>query len=380
MMNKHTNIYNLTMALALIIFLFGMPVSYILVPDREFSESENRVLGKIPTFSFEEVSSGKFTSDFEKYVSDQIPLRDLWINIKSSTERVIGKKDNNGIYLGSDGYLLQKFSKPDLGIINANVAAINSFAAANPDIKKYFMLVPNSVKVLEDKLPKYAAPENQLEYIDGIKKSINSDIDFIDVYDTLSSKKDEYIYYKTDHHWTTLGAFYAYKKLGSEMGFTANNQNFYDVKKVTDSFYGTLYSKGGFRNIAPDSIELYSPKKNEEIKLWYYDNEKADDSVYKLDNLNKKDKYTVFLDGNHSLIKINTNSSGNKKLVIIKDSYANSLVPFLTDHYSEIYMVDLRFYYDNINEFIKNNGIDDALILYNANTFFEDKSISKISW
>jgi hypothetical protein len=140
-MNKHKNIYNITMTLMLLIFLFGMPVSYILVPDREFSESENRVLNKKPHFSLEEVSSGRFTTNFEKYVSDQVILRDLWINIKSGTERFIGKKENNGVYLGRDGYLLQMFSKPDLEIINKNVDAVNSFAAANPSIKKYNCIV-----------------------------------------------------------------------------------------------------------------------------------------------------------------------------------------------------------------------------------------------
>lgn len=379
-MNKYTNIYKLTMAFMLMAFLFGMPVSYILMPDREFSESENRVLAKKPKFSFEEVSSGRFTSNFEKYVSDQIALRDLWINIKSSAEKLIGKKDNNGVYLGSDGYLLQMFSKPNMSIIDGNIAEINTFAEENPDIKTYFMLVPNSVKVLESKLPEYASPENQLDYIENIGKAINKNIDFIDSYDVLASKKDEYIYYKTDHHWTTLGAYYAYEKLGSEMGFAPHGQDYYDIKKVTDSFYGTLYSKSGFRNVDSDSIELYTPKENEDVKLRYYDNNKSEDSIYKMDNLNKKDKYTVFLDGNHSLIKISTSSKSGKKLVIIKDSYANSLVPFLTAHYSEIYMIDLRFYYEDISEFMKTNKIDDTLILYNANTFFEDESIQKISW
>lgn len=379
-MNKHKNIYNLTMVLMLIIFLFGMPVSYMLTPDREFSESENRVLSKKPEFTFEEVSSGRFTSNFEKYVSDQIPIRDLWINIKSGAEKLIGKKDNNGVYLGTDGYLLQMFSKPNLNIINKNVEGINSFAEANPDTNKFFMLVPNSVKVLEDKLPRFASPQDQLKYIEGVKESLNRDVNFIDIYDTLVSKKNEYIYYKTDHHWTTLGAYYGYERLGSAMGFIPNSEDFYNIKRVTEDFYGTLYSKGGFRNIEPDSIELYTPKKNEEVELWYYDNEAKADSLYKMENLSKKDKYTVFQDGNHSIIKISTNNSSGKKLVIIKDSYANSLVPFLIDHYSQIYMVDLRYYYDDINEFIKENAIDDALLIYNANTFFEDESISKISW
>lgn len=379
-MDKRTKVFNITIAIMFIIFLFGMPVAYILIPDREFSESENRVLSKRPEFSLQEVSSGRFTSNFEKYVSDQVPLRDLWINIKSGTEKLLGKKNNNGIYLGADGYLLQMFSKPDMEVINKNVDAINSFGEANPNVNKYFMLVPNSVKVLQDKLPAFASPEDQLKYIDKVRKSLKNDINFVDVYNTLASKKNEYIYYKTDHHWTTLGAYYAYERLGHAMGFTPNSRDFYNVKEVTKDFYGTLYSKGGFRNITPDSIELFTPKKDEKIKLWYYDNKKSSDSLYKMENLNKKDKYTVFQDGNHSLIKINTSSTRGKKLVIIKDSYANSLVPFLTDHYSEIYMMDLRFYYDDINKLIKDNGIDDVLILYNANTFFEDKTISKISW
>lgn len=379
-MSKEKNIFNIIMVFMLIIFLFGMPLSYILIPDREFSESENRVLTQKPKLSYDEISSGRFTANFEKYVSDQIPIRDIWISIKSTTERLIGKKDNNGVYLGADGYLLQKFLKPNQNIINKNVEGINSFAEANPKVNKYFMLVPNSVKVLEDKLPAFASPEDQLKYIEEVKKSLNSDINFLDAYDTLASKKNEYIYYKTDHHWTSLGAFYAYESLGSKMGFTPNNREFYDVKRVTNSFYGTLYSKSGYRNIEPDSIELYTPKKKEDIKLRYYDNEKSEDSLYKMDNLNKKDKYTIFQDGNHSLIKISTNSSSKRKLVIVKDSYANTMVQFLTDHYSEIYMVDLRFYYDDINKLIKDNKIDDVLLLYNANTFFEDDSIAKISW
>lgn len=380
MMNKNKSIFNLTMAVMLIIFLLGMPVAYILLPDREFSESENRVLSEKPELSFEEVSSGRFTAGFEKYVSDQIPIRDLWINIKSGAEKLLGRKDNNGVYLGEDGYLLQMFSKPNQNIINKNVEGINSFAEANPGINKYFMLVPNSVRVLKDKLPRFAEPEDQLKYIEGVKNTLSSEVNFIDVYDTLASKKNEYIYYKTDHHWTTLGAYYGYERLGSEMGFKTNIRDFYEVERVTEEFYGTLYSKGGFRNIEPDSIELYTPKMDEDIRVWYYDTEVEEDSLYNMENLNKKDKYTVFQDGNHSLIRINTNSSSGKKLLIIKDSYANSLVPFLTDHYSEIYMVDMRFYYDDINEFIKSNGIDDALLLYNANTFFEDESIAKISW
>ncbi|MEY8304404.1 DHHW family protein [Anaerosalibacter bizertensis] len=188
------------------------------------------------------------------------------------------------------------------------------------------------------------------------------------------------IYYKTDHHWTSKGAFYAYKRLGESMGFYPHGNDYFDIKEVTDSFYGSLYSKGRFRNIKGDSIELYIPKKSENCTVEYYDEKKISNSLYNMESLKEKDKYTVFLNGNHSLLKINTDISNSKKLLIIKDSYANSLVPFLTGHYNEIYMIDLRYFNEDLSKFIKENNIDDTLILYNVKTFFEDNSIEKISW
>lgn len=379
-MKKHTKIFNIIMSILIIIFIIGMPVFYFLMPDRDFSDSENRVLAKIPKLSLKEVSSGSFTSNFEKYISDQVPLRDLWINLKSSNEKLLGKKDNNGVYLGADGYLLQKISKPDGSVIKKNIDAINSFAKVNPKVKKYFMLIPNSVKVLENKLPKYASPVNQLDYINKVKATLDNGIKFVDTYEILKANSDKYIYYKTDHHWTSLGAFYGYTKLAETIGFKAEKIENYKIDKITDEFYGTLYSKGGFRNIEPDSIELFTPPNNPKLKVEYLDNKVEDDSIYKMVNLEKKDKYTVFLDGNHSLVKITSQNTNGKKIIIIKDSYANSLVPFLTPQYSEIYMIDLRYYYEDINKFIEENNINEALLVYNANTFFEENSISKLAW
>jgi Lysophospholipase L1 and related esterases len=212
-----------------------------------------------------------------------------------------------------------------------------------------------------------------------VRNSIDKSIEFVDIYDVLNSKKNEYIFYKTDHHWTTKTAFRAYEKLGADMGFIPHEENYFNIKKVTDSFYGSLYSKGGFRNINPDSIELYIPKKNEVNKVEYVDEHKFSDSIYNMEDLNKKDKYAVFFDGNHGLIKISTNVSNGKKLLVVKDSYANCLIPFLTGHYSEIYVVDPRYYSDDLKELIKINSIKNMLILYNVNTFFEEESIENIS-
>ena len=187
---------------------------------------------------------------------------------------------------------------------------------------------------------------------------------FIDVYNELASKKEEYIYYKTDHHWTTDGAYYAYEKFCEEAGILKKKKSEYDIETISKDFYGTSYSKAGFKDITPDTIKIYIPKDKENYKIEYSDSKIEDNTLYSMDNLNKKDKYAVFFGGNHPLVKITTGIKNNKKLLVIKDSYANSFVPFLTSIYNEIYMVDLRYYDDSVTKLAKLNGIDNILFLY----------------
>lgn len=352
----------------------------IIVPQRKFSESENRVLQQKPKFSLSKLLKGKYTSDYEKYVADQFPFRDFWIGVKSTSEKLIGKKDNNGVYLGKDDYLFQMFNKPSEESLKSRIESINTFSSKNKEINKYFMLIPNSIKVLEDKLPNFASPEDQKVYIDKVKNLLPSDIKFVDVYSSLKNKSDEYIYYRTDHHWTTKGAYYAYRTLGEAMNLSPKNEENFNITKATDSFYGSMYSKSGFRNLKPDDIYLYLPKEKENLKVFYSDKNETFNFLYTMDNISKKDKYTVFFDGNHPLVKISTGIDNRKKLLILKDSYANSFVPFLTEHFSEIYMIDLRFYNEDLSTLIQDNNIDNVLILYNVNTFFEDNSINNIKF
>ncbi|MBD8046918.1 hypothetical protein H9637_07665 [Clostridium sp. N37] len=378
-MNRYDKVYKYIMSALLLLFIGGIVILNVLTSDKIFSDSENRNLEQLPKFSFKNLMKGKFTTNYEKYVSDQFALRDFWIGVKSDSDRIIGKKENNDVYLGKDGFLIQKFNKPEDKDLKDKVEIINSFDNLTPNVNKYFMLVPTATKILEDKLPNYAADSDELTYIDKVKKSINNNINFVDLYDALSSKKDEYIFYKTDHHWTTKGAYYAYTELSKKMGVEPKSEEDFNMKKVTDEFYGSLYSKGGFRHINPDSINLYLPKDDEEYKVEYLGENKIRDSLYDMNNINKKDKYTVFFNGNYPFIKITTNKGEGRKLLVIKDSYANSFIPFLTSHFSEIYMVDLRYYSEGLSRLIEENQINDMLILYNANTFFEDISIKNLS-
>lgn len=378
-MNRHDNIYKHMMAILLLLFISIIAILNLIAPAKVFSESENRNLEQMPEFSLDSLLSGKFTSNSEKYVSDQFAFRDVWIGVKSDTDRAMGKKESNGVYLGKDGYLIQQFTPPANGDLEARIEAIHAFDDATPALHKYVMLVPTAVTVLKEKLPAYAPDGDELAYLDEVRQALPGDIGFVDVYPALYDGREQALYYRTDHHWTTAGAYYAYRELCKQMGIAPKGEEDFNVRQVTDDFYGSLYSKSGFRHIQPDRIELYLPKDEGKIAVEYADEGRTSDSLYEMANLDKKDKYTVFLNGNHGLVKIKTNRSDGKKLLVVKDSYANSLIPFLTEHFGEIYVVDLRYYEENLAALVQEHEIRDMLLLYNINTFFEDPSIMNLS-
>ncbi|GIO34538.1 MULTISPECIES: DHHW family protein [Paenibacillus] len=374
-MNGYDKLNKTLPALLLLFFVSLIAIFNIASPDRAFSESENRMLVQLPRFSLKALLSGTFTSDFEKYVSDQFAFRDLWIGAKTDTDRLLGKKESNGVYLGKDGYLIQKFVPPAEGDLEAKMEAVHAFDDATPGLRKYAMIVPTAAAVLQDKLPKYAETGVEEAYLGQIRQKLPSDIRFVDVFPALYAERDQPIFYKTDHHWTTQGAHAAYLELCKQMGLKPQNEEGFRIRQVTGGFYGSLYSKSGFRHLRPDGIQLYLPKEQEKYTVTYVGEGQTSDSLYAMDQLQKKDKYAVFLNGNHALIRIQSARPNGKKLLVVKDSYANSFIPFLLGHFGEIDVADLRYYEDDLAAFVKEQGIQDMLLLYNVNTFFEDPSI-----
>ena len=239
------------------------------------------------------------------------------------------------------------------------------------------MLTPTATKLLEEKLPKYAPNDDELEYINKIFSGLNDNIITINPYDALNQNKNEYIFYKTDHHWTSKGAYIAYTVMCESLGLTPSSIDEFDIINVTNSFYGSLSSKVGVKGKTVDSIDVYVPKESD-IVVNYVTEQKKSTSLFDSTFLDKKDKYEVFTGGNHPLINIKTLGDPTKKLLVIKDSYANCFLPFLTSHYGEINVVDLRYYYDDLDKLIENREITDVLFLYNANTFNTDDSILNI--
>ena len=350
----------------------------LIIPDRTFSEEENRMLQKKPSFSLGKLISGEFTSEYENYIGDQFPFREFWVSTKSACELILQKKDNNNVYFGKESYLLQKPSNPDTGLFDKNILAINQFAQAVSPIPVYFLLAPNSVHVLTDKLPPFATAIDASMIMEKTNNRVSPIVRLIDVCKPLTEHKQEYIYYKTDHHWTTTGAYYAYKEAGKAMGFATLDTNDFTIEQVSDNFYGTLYSKSGQHFVSPDSIHLFKPKTEVKYKVEYVDKGIITRNMYESKYLQKKDQYSIFLDGNHSLIKITTKAETDRKLLVIKDSYANSFIPFLINNFAEIHLMDMRYYNADVLQYVEQNEFSDILFLYNTITFSEDKSLNKI--
>ena len=352
----------------LITFLFVGFISLffvlgIFMPKREFSEMENRTLAQFPSFSFKSFFSGEYTADIGKYLTDQFPFRDEWVGLKYFSERALLKTENNGVFFGKDGALYDVFETPDPELLEKNFQSVESFAE-NAGIPVSFSLIPSSAYVYKENLPDNAVCFDQQTMLNRAE-NING---YFDLSQPLLDAKDGYIYYRTDHHWTSDGAYEAYKAICEDMGLNPYERVF---RKSYEDFYGTLYSNSGARLIESDTVDTY-----ETADITVYDAEGKEMSFYDDSYADRKDKYSVFLGGNHGLLKIvNGENKDGEKLLLIKDSYSNSLLPYLTHNFSEIHVYDLRFNKTSVAKYIEENGIDRALVLYSCDNFASDTNI-----
>ena len=350
----------------------------IFLPDKKFSAEENRLLQTMPKLSISSIFSGRFETKAESYAADQFMLRKMFIKVKSSFDTSLGSTDSNNVFMCKDNYLMENISKLDTKKMENNYNSLAKLKQLYPNINMDFMLVPNAANIMSDKLPLFAVTEDQNKQMDDFFKKIQSiGINPVDVRATFKKNKEKIeLYYHTDHHWTTDGAYLAYQDFAKKNKLNSNIK--YDALAVKNDFRGTLASKSGFTNGLNDMIKIYLPKEGQNYKnsvIFYSDTKEKTTEFYKLNNLKKKDTYTVFGGSNHPIYSIKTPVSSQRKLLLIKDSYANSFIPFLSQDYREIIVIDPRYFFDDISEIIKANGITDVLFLYNANTFFNDNSL-----
>lgn len=351
----------------------------ILAPKKTYSETEKRQLATIPEFSIEDLLNGKYALGLEEYANDHFILRDEWISMKVLVEKGLGKTDNNGVYFCDDGYLIEQHKNEELDKerLEKNKNFLKQFVSRMENkVNINVIMIPTASEILTDKLPLFTNTFNQLEYNKEIERVVGSK-NYIDISKVLKEHSDEYIYYKTDHHWTTLGAYYAYEEYCKSEGIKALNKDEFDIEKISDDFLGTLYNKVNI-NTDSDEMYIYKPKEKFEYDITLNLTDKKD-TLYNLDALKTKDKYEVYMYGNNGLIEVNTNVDNNKKLLVIKDSYSHSFNPFIINHYEETHIIDFRYFNASLNKYIQDEGITDIIVMYNTINFVTDNNMIKIT-
>ena len=340
-----------------IILVFS--ILFVVLPKVDFSSNENRYLEKLPKIDFDSIISSKTQKSMINYITDHFPFREelLYVNTKRSLYTGINRV--NDVYYGKDDYLLEEYKKPKNS--DRIIKIVNKFVNKN-DVNTSFMLVPTSINIYSDKLDKINISYDEDKTIDYFKEKLN--VNFVDIRDELKNSKDKYLYYKTDHHWTTIAAGIAYNKF-------KNINRSYDFETVNTDFLGTLYSKVLDKDLKKDYI-----LKVKDNNKYYVNGELG--SLYDTSYLLKKDKYSYFLGGNKSLITID-NYKGSGDILIIKDSYANCFVPYVVKDYRRVHVIDPRYFNKSISEYIKENNIKEVLFVYNVLTLDEDLGILNIN-
>lgn len=373
-MKKNYKIY-----IIIIFIILAIPgVLALIPPQRDYSANENRYLDKFPKASASEILSGKFQDKFATAFDDQFFIRDKMTGLSTSFKKLLGFKDAGGVYIADDNYYITKITDSDISqerfIQNLRYV---SYFAKKQDSNVYTMLVPSTGTILKDKLPAFA-PFYNTDSIYSTASTLLGEPGFIDIRKTLEEQPED-VFFKTDHHWTLNGAYAAYCEYCKNVkpGLNCHSYELFNPVKVDNNFYGTLYSKALDPAAKPDKLYAIQTEETANARVTN-DNDKLHTGIYDKESLDKKDKYAYFFGGNYGRTDIRTSSTG-LKLLVIKDSFANSFVPFLLGDYSHITMIDLRYYNEPVFKTVLKEKYDHILILYEISNFAQDKNLYKLT-
>lgn len=356
------------------VLLLGLAGKEALSHQRTYSPVEKRELQTRPEISITKVLDGRFQKKYESYLRDQFPGRDHWVSFQTDMELFMGKNEIHNVYIGKNHYLLEHYTEKEFDPqqISKNLQALEKFvgkAKQNADV--HVMMVPTKSWVLREKLPAFAPHYKEQKFYDALQQKLEKEDVLISVEPVLDAHKEEEIYYQTDHHWTTLGAWYAYeqytKAVGGDLQRAQGKKKFRCISK---DFYGTTYAKINYARQA-DKIEIYEPA--DKLRVVYNMGEKKTKTLYDFSFLKTADQYSVFTGGNQAVLEITGGIKNGKTLLLIKDSFANSILPFLAEDYEKLVVVDLRQLNVSGDRLLEMFSPTDILILYNSAQFAQDK-------
>lgn len=369
---------DLPLAIGFCIVLAGMQAAFWLMPKSDFSVNEKRVLQQAPSFSLSGLWKGSWFQSIDSYVSDHFAGRDFWVGLHAYANQAEGLNAAGEVYRGEDGWLINRPVQAD-ATFEQNIQTLAAFADAHTEVPITFLCIPTTGAVMDSKLPQLHDAYPDQELLAQTKSTLGSQVEWVDAMALLKeqSAAGTTVFYRTDHHWTSAGAYAAYCALAKGWGLEPAEESAYDIRSY-DGFYGTTYSKSGLWAEKPDSIALWDDQDvNIHVSVW--DDNKLfpieQDGAFFLEHLEEADKYPVFLDGNHAKVTL-TSDAPSGKLLIIRDSFAHCLAPFFSRHFGQIDLVDLRYFKKmNISELMDENAYDRILFVYSLDTLVGDRSI-----
>jgi hypothetical protein len=368
------NLYALISGVLITLLLFTVAILSLTGEKRDYSENENRYLAGKPSISISGIKDGKFMKDTESYLSDQFFMRDKLVRTRTNIDIFLGKREINKIYVGRRHFLFEKPAVYDEERIAKTTANMNQVAKHNPKIRHYAAIAPNATEIISRYLPPFAPTQNQTQQIEQVYAKLEG-MTTVDLCAALkSAEKPQKLYYKTDHHWTTQAAGIAFEEIAGAMKLNTKPYKI-NYLPVTNSFQGTLASSSGIFN-ANDTVYIPVTEPEVNYTVNFVEENRTRTTVFDSSKLYEKSKYDVFFGGNFAEVKMESAAQSDRVLMVIKDSYANCLVPMLIPYFKTIVMVDLRYYNDSLQQEMEKEGVTDILWLYNADTFLNDSSIN----
>ncbi len=368
---------NRNLTAVFLLFIVSLSLSGLLSLPRLFSPRENRYLTQRPRLTLRSLLNGKFMSEYEQFVTDQFPGRDSWVLLKMDVEQLLNKQESNGIYFAQDGYLLERYEH-DERWLGQNADYISSFAERT-GLPTAVLLAPTAIAIYPEKLPAGAPNDEQRAAWQLVQAKLGSQVQAIDVWSSLVGHKDEPIYFRTDHHWTMRGAYYAYAALLQQQGKRPVPLGDFQSTIVSGNFLGTHFAKASRRHLRPDQIEVLHPLPAPPVTVHYPAEHIRRDSLFDSTYLEQVDQYAYFLGGNHGVTQIKTATSNGRSLLVVKDSYAHCFLPFLAAHYENIHVLDLRYYSLSVSQYAQEHGCDEALFLFSVTQFSSPANLHRLS-
>ena len=372
---------NIALTAAFFAFIYIFALLFWILPDKSVSVEENRSLSGAPEFSFEALADGSYTRNFATYMADQFPARNFFVGLKAEAERLTLRGENNGVIFADDGYLVKRFDDPDEELIKSNVGYICDFAsfAKEEGINVTVGIAGRTLDVAESVLPSVYGTDSSDKawgYIDGAFSE--KGIGYVDLKTPLRERFEagEYVYYKTDHHWTTLGAYYAYTELAEGAGFEPASFDLFRRDRMSEEFFGTTWSSAGAKWIEPDALDFYRFDGDEKLVTDRGADGGSFDGLYDMSYLEEKDKYSAFIGGNAAKVEVASKDGEREKILVVKDSFFHSMAPFFAKDF-DLVMIDLRYYKDTVPiiDICRNEGIKNVIVMLNVETLGDEAGL-----